>query len=385
MIGMPMTRHTVPGRDAAKTAMGWLMDQVRGLGGVPLATGKVLASDALAGAYPDIDRADFRHSFLVKEEILDDGIEMPHRPINTFHLLLDSRNPGYSCRNNLVIGPGRMVLYEDSIPFEEMAIRLRVLEKPRHVKGTVGYLSNTVPDNYFHWMAFTLPLVGIYRERLGIEPDFYYLGRAIKSWHLETLARAGVGAERVLSDAVTADRLVADFPDRKRRAGAVDRSMLAFTRNLYYERPAAAPTRRLFVGRNNANYRRLVNQAECIEYAARYGFETVSMDGLSVAEEAKLFASAECIIAPHGAALTNLLFATPGARVLELLPGRPLPTVPINAPLLTANRETCAFVGCRYDCIFGEPLASQRHLEQLYADFAISFDEFRDKVRAMLA
>ena len=160
---------------------------------------------------------------------------------------------------------------------------------------------------------------------------------------------------------------------------------MAFSRNLYYERPAAGPTRRLFVGRSNVQRRRLVNEAECIEYAARYGFESVSTDGLSVAEEARLFAEAACIIAPHGAALTNLLFATPGAHVLELLPGRPLSTVPISAPLLTANRETCAFVGCRYECIFGEPLPGQRHLPQSHADFAISFDEFRAKLKAMIA
>jgi hypothetical protein len=361
------------------------MDRVRGRADLPLAAGKVLASDALAGTYPNIDRADFRHSFHVKEDVPDDGNEVPHRPINTFHLLLDSRNPGYSCRNNLVIGPGRMVLYEDSIPFVEMSVRLRLLERPRRVTGTVGYLSNTVPDNYFHWLAFTLPMVGIYRERLGVEPDYYYLGRPIKSWHFETLARAGIGADRVLSDAVTADRLVADFPDRKRRDGAVDRAMLAFSRNLYYEPPAATPTRRLFVGRSNANHRRLVNQAECVEYAAQYGFESVSTDGLTVAEEARLFAEAACIVAPHGAALTNLIFATPGARVLELLPGRPSSTVPISAPLLTVNRETCAFVGCRYASIFGERLPGQWHVPQSHADFAISFDEFRDKLKTMIA
>jgi len=384
MLGTSVTRHTLPGRDVAKTAVAWLVDRVRGLDVLPLATGKMLASDALAGACANYDRADFQHSFLVKEDVPSDG-DLPHRPINTFHLLLDSRNPGYSCRNNLVIGPGRKVLYEDGIPFEEMSIRLRLLEKPRRVKGTVGYLSNTDSANYFHWMIYTLPFVGIYREQLGVEPDFFYLGRPVTPWHLETLARAGIGAERVISDAVSADRLVADFPDRKRRAGAVDRSMLAFTRNLYFQRSAAPPTRRLFVGRNKVQRRRLVNEAECIAYAAQYGFESVSTDGLTVAEEARLFAEAACIIAPHGAALTNLLFATPGAHVLELLPGRPLSSVPISAPLLTANRETCAFVGCRYECIFGEPLPGQRHLPQSDADFSISFDEFRAKLKTMIA
>ena len=91
MLGTPITRHTVPGRDVAKTTVAWLMDQVRGISGLPLASRKVMTSEALAGTYPSIDRADFRHSFRVSEDIPNDGIELPHRPINTFHLLLDSR------------------------------------------------------------------------------------------------------------------------------------------------------------------------------------------------------------------------------------------------------------------------------------------------------
>jgi capsular polysaccharide biosynthesis protein len=39
---------------------------------------------------------------------------------------------------------------------------------------------------------------------------------------------------------------------------------------------------------------------------------------LSVAEQAQLLGSARCVVAPHGAALTNLVFAPPGALLLEL-------------------------------------------------------------------
>ena len=39
---------------------------------------------------------------------------------------------------------------------------------------------------------------------------------------------------------------------------------------------------------------------------------------IPVAEQIRMFAEAESIVGPHGAALTNLLFASPGASVIEL-------------------------------------------------------------------
>jgi hypothetical protein len=160
--------------------------------------------------------------------------------------------------------------------------------------------------------------------------------------------------------------------------------MLEFSRKLYFEQPSQAPTRRLYVGRGNSNRRRLANEAQITEHAARYGFENVSMDGRTVADQARLFAEAAFIIAPHGAALTNILFATPDARVLELLPASPSPSDAIDAPGLSVFREICDFVGCRYDRIFGEPIVGQQLMAQPQADFSISFDEFRDKLAATL-
>ncbi len=41
---------------------------------------------------------------------------------------------------------------------------------------------------------------------------------------------------------------------------------------------------------------------------------------MSVKEQVKLFAEAELVVAAHGAALTNLVFCSPGTRIVELFP-----------------------------------------------------------------
>lgn len=379
------TQHlAVLGRHAAKRTVRLLLDPLRRSARLPLARGKPDAAALLAGTCRNISAEDFRHSFRVTEPIPEDEIEVPHRRIANFHLLLDTRNPGFSCRNNVVIGPGNAVLYEDGIPFEEMSVGLQLLEVPRRVRGTVGYLANTDPPNYYHWLVFSLPLLGSYRERLGLDPDYCYVGHPARPFHAEALARAGIGAERVVSHAVAGDRLVADFVDRGRGERAVDRAMLAFTRGLFFRPTATPPTRRLFIGRRGATRRRVLNEDQLCQHAARHGFERLELEGRSIAEQARLFAEAAFVIAPHGAALTNLLFATPQASVLELLPPRASATLPINAPNLPAFREISAFVGCRYDYLFGEPDPLSNRVNRPHADFSVSFAEFCWRLETML-
>jgi capsular polysaccharide biosynthesis protein len=63
--------------------------------------------------------------------------------------------------------------------------------------------------------------------------------------------------------------------------------------------------------------RRLVNEDEASQVLARFGFETVHLEGLSFEQQVRLFHSAEFIAGTHGAAFANLLFAG-HAQVLEL-------------------------------------------------------------------
>jgi hypothetical protein len=77
--------------------------------------------------------------------------------------------------------------------------------------------------------------------------------------------------------------------------------------------------RRIVLSRARAGKRRILNGAELIDALASLGFEAVAPETLTFDEQIELFYDAEVVIAPHGAGLTNLLFADT-ARVLELFP-----------------------------------------------------------------
>jgi capsular polysaccharide biosynthesis protein len=80
-----------------------------------------------------------------------------------------------------------------------------------------------------------------------------------------------------------------------------------------------SPTnQRLYISRKSAQYRRVLNELEVIEFLRAYGFRTITLESLSFQEQVTLMANATVAIAPHGAGLTNLIFSPPGSVVIEL-------------------------------------------------------------------
>jgi capsular polysaccharide biosynthesis protein len=78
--------------------------------------------------------------------------------------------------------------------------------------------------------------------------------------------------------------------------------------------------RRIFVSRQQAKDRRLVNDAAVQSYLEEYEFETHVLETLPFRSQVELFAQAEVVLSPHGAGLTNILFSPPGLTVVEMIP-----------------------------------------------------------------
>lgn len=76
----------------------------------------------------------------------------------------------------------------------------------------------------------------------------------------------------------------------------------------------------LWLGRGEGQRRRALGEAETLAVLQGRGvpITPVHLAALSLAEQAQLVATARLIVAPHGGALANLVFARPGTPVLEL-------------------------------------------------------------------
>lgn len=85
------------------------------------------------------------------------------------------------------------------------------------------------------------------------------------------------------------------------------------------EQPEAS--RRIYVERNSAT-RSLTNAEETRKFFESQGWEVVDPGQLDFDAQLRLFREAEAVAGAHGAALTNLLWASPGTRILEFMPSR---------------------------------------------------------------
>jgi hypothetical protein len=245
-------------------------------------------------------------------------------------VVLDIADDRFSFRNNHLIDKELNVIgeirREEDYQFDPFPIYYQTLQRPIKLKGTVAYLSDPDPKNYYHWMCRTLPLIRIYQKFFGLqEIDFFYVGHfPISNFHKESLNQAGIAMSKVTQEACTADRLVMAITNRSIDFGdPINKEAYLFTRNLFIKKSEfkwSDNKSRIYVKRGNVNRRKVNNEAQVIGLLEKYGFAVVEMDNKTVQEQAEIFFQAEAIVAPHGAALTNLLFIQPGVKVIELIP-----------------------------------------------------------------
>ncbi len=106
-------------------------------------------------------------------------------------------------------------------------------------------------------------------------------------------------------------------------AGYLPQEYLEFLRNRVRAKYAldwkSGEGRKIYVTRRGATVRRLKNEVAVVSYLEALGFECVVLEGMPLPEQMRLFASIDVLVAQHGAALTNLLYAKPSLRVVEIL------------------------------------------------------------------
>lgn len=262
------------------------------------------------------------------------------RTFETFVVSMASGQFGHS--NGLVITPDNRVLsggtgISFSSPHRTNPLRLTHLPRPRRIVGSVAVLACFASENYYHWFVSNLARLRLY-EAAGTTPDVRFFVPIDKPFQRDSLRLLGIPDSHIVSARphvfLQADRLLVSSA-RDQQMSSEDCHFLheRLTRHLTTDLPV---DQRIVIMRRRAGRRSVVNQQEVLQSLGPLGFKPVWLERLPLAQQIELFYRAECVIGPHGAGLTNLLFCRPGALAIEL--GTPYRVLPCFAEIAHHRR-----------------------------------------------
>lgn len=238
-------------------------------------------------------------------------------------------------------------------PAAHWTTRQRRVRKPAHLRGTAVILASASGANYYHWLLDSLPRLRLLQwANIPWDTiDAFLVNEPECPFVVQTLELLGIPRSRVVRcskrQILTADLLLVP-PLPTPLEGGVAPWACEFLRQALGPTPNAAAAQsdlRLYLSRRNSPRRRLANEEAVEALVLRHGFQIVRPEELSFPEQALLFSQATAVVGPHGAGFANIVFASPGARILELF----------HPQHRAANYESISrILGLNYRRIIGE-------------------------------
>ena len=205
---------------------------------------------------------------------------------------------------------------------------LRKAGPPERIKQATWVIER-VYHNHSHWLTAHLPKFLLLRERGELDDVLMPAKKnrtSVMDSSLEMLGIDPDGFRTFENDRpLLVDQLTVLETDRFRPG------LLRMVRDAMDNAPSAGPRtekphRRIYISREKAQRRKLINEQEVWAVLEPEGFEKVFMEDLSFPEQVALMQQAAIVVAPHGAAITNTIFSPPGTHVVEIAdPGFPNP------------------------------------------------------------
>ncbi|MCM3603610.1 glycosyltransferase family 61 protein [Robertmurraya korlensis] len=245
---------------------------------------------------------------------------------------LDWQSPAYvfTFPNGYVFGENGVIITPDnklvwdlstefiSSPADHSLFKRNHLPKVESSSKTIGVIATLGGHNYYHWMFDILPRFDLLtKSRIPI--DYYILNKCNFSYQRETLDLLRIPKEKIIQSSndmfIQSKQLV--VPSRtgytaKWASDFLREKFLPFANDM-----TTSFSERIYITREDAEGRRVLNEEEVVNFLNEHGFTKVSLQNLSVVEQINLFSKAKFIVAPHGAGLTNLTFCNPGTKVIE--------------------------------------------------------------------
>ena len=185
---------------------------------------------------------------------------------------------------------------------------------PPDTSATLNTIAPLVPryPNYYHWMIETVPKIRYLRafENTTGENVTVLVPDDPPSFINETLRLLGWPQSKVVHATEPAytvrDLVVPSYPERHTSDFTWIRDEIL---DAVSGESVSNDENNVYVSRANAIERQVLNEKEVMDVLSEFGFSRYLLENRSVAENARLFAEADVVVGPHGAGLTDIIFA----------------------------------------------------------------------------
>jgi Glycosyltransferase 61 len=251
--------------------------------------------------------------------------------------LVRTWGPGSSADAGVITAPGVEVSFPTGVNRREGKVLVQafaddaVLVNPKYVleiermplrrkRSDVGegvLLTAPWHHNFFHWMVELLPRLLLVSAIPELRRLPLLVPRSAPRFVEESLRLTGhLERTRFLPDGVYRFDRLHLLGRLASRSTASPLGVEWLRRSFDLGEPRKR--RRLYISRRDANIRFVANEAEVEACLGRFGFESVSLAGKPLLEQARLFRDAEMIVGSHGAGFSHLAFAHPGTVLVEI-------------------------------------------------------------------
>lgn len=189
---------------------------------------------------------------------------------------------------------------------------------------TAYFFPSRAAQNYYHFLIDSC-FRFLELERSGVvAPDTKILfNKMPTAWQMKHLKLLNISEDRIVVSGrkMTKVKNLVISSSRRQRFAISKQAIDAFTARMRagFDVPDTPTPKRFLISRSLAQSRKIENEDALAAILAPHGFEVVLLEHMSNEEQINLFSNAECIVAPHGAALTNLIYAN-APTVIELIP-----------------------------------------------------------------
>ena len=226
-------------------------------------------------------------------------------------------------------------------------------------------------NGYFHWLMDCLPRLMLLTEKGMKLPLLLPAHLKDEGYISESLHLLGIkNFTFTLKDNWYYFKSLT-FPVHPAATGNYNDEVMRILRNNLVTNPQEPFGLKIYISRSKASRRKIVNEEQILPILSRMGFKTIYCEDLSFLEQVILFSKVRYLVSNHGAGLSNMLFMSSGASILELRK-------------INDNHNNCYFslassLNLKYYYLKCLPLDEQE--ESHIANIKVPVKEFEDEIK----